>query len=814
MYSKNSGSPFVVGTTRVYKQLLDQNGAVLQTCSFDVTILDKDAPVITDCPGDIAVNNTTDSCGAVVSFNPPAVYEPCTLQRKDFYFTGAPATFIVPPGVTSIDVDVRGAQGGRTFYNNSVYGNPGLGGMVYATIPVTPGQMLTINVGGAGHNGSVSGAGAGGFNGGGNGTAGTDENGVTVAAGGGGGGATDIRTGTALTDRILVAGGGGAHGFNQNGGDGGGDEGAHGALAHRYDVNGADGTYYATGGTQTEGGTGGIYQNGDNGGNGSLGVGGDGAAGTFAGGGGGGYYGGGGGSYASGAGGSGYIYDAAANAYNGQGGQEGDGFVNFTYDQPATLVQTAGLPSGALFPVGETLNTFTATDASGNTSNCTFKVIVTDNQKPIVAAPANISVNANNGCAATGVTLGSPVVTDNCGVASATNNAPATFPVGTTTVTWTVTDIHGNMAQASQTVIVTDQQKPVLAVPADQTFSATTSGSYTIPSLGATDNCGIASITYHITGATTRSGTGANASGSFGVGNSVITFTVTDIHGNVETGTTTVHVTAAPVTSINVTIPDVYAVNPGGKPNTIYIGYGPSYVTLKAVVSDGKSPYTYEWTINGFKLVIGRSQTLPVILAGNYTVTVKDAKGATGSYTKQIQVVDVRCGNKDDKVTVCVPGKGHKNASTDCVNENKVDDLLDRGGFLGDCTSASSTTSTSLSATERVAETEDVVAADTTAQRIAVQAKPEVIASSINKLSVYPNPASGHFSVQLNNYKASKVDLFLLSENGRTVQRKTVTLTGTSTTVQINTGGLAPGVYLVKVVGEEGIQVTKVILQH
>jgi hypothetical protein len=41
-----------------------------------------------------------------------------------------------------------------------------------------------------------------------------------------------------------------------------------------------------------------------------------------------------------------------------------------------TVTQTAGLPSGASFPVGTTTNTFTATDASGNSVSVTFTVTV------------------------------------------------------------------------------------------------------------------------------------------------------------------------------------------------------------------------------------------------------------------------------------------------------------------------------------------------------------------------------------------------------------------------------------------------------
>jgi hypothetical protein len=42
----------------------------------------------------------------------------------------------------------------------------------------------------------------------------------------------------------------------------------------------------------------------------------------------------------------------------------------------ATTTQTAGLPSGSTFPLGNTTNTFTVTDTSGNTASCSFKVTV------------------------------------------------------------------------------------------------------------------------------------------------------------------------------------------------------------------------------------------------------------------------------------------------------------------------------------------------------------------------------------------------------------------------------------------------------
>jgi hypothetical protein len=89
-----------------------------------------------------------------------------------------------------------------------------------------------------------------------------------------------------------------------------------------------------------------------------------------------------------------------------------------------------------------------------------------------------------------------------------------------------------------------------LTCPPLQTFCVAADNNYTIPALIATDGCGRAlAITYEVTGATTRSGTGADASGTFNVGVSTITWTVTDACGNVSTCTTTVTINPKPVTT-------------------------------------------------------------------------------------------------------------------------------------------------------------------------------------------------------------------------------------------------------------------------
>ncbi|WP_433779646.1 T9SS type A sorting domain-containing protein [Flavobacterium anhuiense] len=97
----------------------------------------------------------------------------------------------------------------------------------------------------------------------------------------------------------------------------------------------------------------------------------------------------------------------------------------------------------------------TVTDADLTAVTKNFKInLITDLESPTIVAPKDISLNISSGCNATGVVLGNPITSDNCTVASVTNNAPSAFPVGETTVIWTVTDANNNTATATQIVKV------------------------------------------------------------------------------------------------------------------------------------------------------------------------------------------------------------------------------------------------------------------------------------------------------------------------------------------------------------------------
>src|SRR5205085_2434161 len=89
-----------------------------------------------------------------------------------------------------------------------------------------------------------------------------------------------------------------------------------------------------------------------------------------------------------------------------------------------------------------------------------------------ITCPGNFSVPANNGCSATGVSLGSASTSGGCGGINIINNAPATFPVGQTVVTWTATDSCSHTSTCQQTVTIVDGTLPTITCPATVSVNA------------------------------------------------------------------------------------------------------------------------------------------------------------------------------------------------------------------------------------------------------------------------------------------------------------------------------------------------------
>jgi len=116
-----------------------------------------------------------------------------------------------------------------------------------------------------------------------------------------------------------------------------------------------------------------------------------------------------------------------------------------------TVTHNATLPITAF---GTNVVTWTYDDGNGNTSTQTQNVIITDNTAPV---PTIVSLPDVTGVCSVG-SLTAPTGTDNCGgTVTVTHNAslPITA-IGTTVVTWTYDDGHGNTTTQTQNVVISN----------------------------------------------------------------------------------------------------------------------------------------------------------------------------------------------------------------------------------------------------------------------------------------------------------------------------------------------------------------------
>ncbi len=93
---------------------------------------------------------------------------------------------------------------------------------------------------------------------------------------------------------------------------------------------------------------------------------------------------------------------------------------------------------------------------NGNTNEAIqcFMEGIDDIFRPHITVPAAIEAEAGDCLTPVVVSLGTPIVGDDCLVSLVTNNAPEAFPVGTNVVMWTVVDEAGNVSNSFQTVTV------------------------------------------------------------------------------------------------------------------------------------------------------------------------------------------------------------------------------------------------------------------------------------------------------------------------------------------------------------------------
>ncbi len=273
-------------------------------------------------------------------------------------------------------------------------------------------------------------------------------------------------------------------------------------------------------------------------------------------------------------------------------------FISFPYDFPLGITTVDVLAEGACAP-----------DA-----NCSFTVTVNDEEAP--SPDLAVLPDATGECSVT--VTDTPTSTDACeGPIPGVTTDPLTYNTqGTFTITWTYTDSKNNTTSQQQTVVVNDITVPDITCPPAQSFCSVPGNTFAIPVLVATDNCTITTVTYEVIGATTRSGTGNNASGLFNPGNSTIIWTVTDGNNNSSTCST----------AVNIQVPLLVPTVTGTVNVCPYLGTG-DQMTYTAFSSGATS---YNWVLPPNVVLIAG--------LGSSSITVTFNTGFSTQNNKQIRV--------------------------------------------------------------------------------------------------------------------------------------------------------------------------------
>ena len=269
-------------------------------------------------------------------------------------------------------------------------------------------------------------------------------------------------------------------------------------------------------------------------------------------------------------------------------------------------------PSGITSP-GQTLRDQTA-------DSLTIRVIAS--AAPLsITAPGTLTVEGNTIGGATIADLGTPTVTGGVSpVGAATNNAPATFPLGDTTVTWSVTDSASHTATATQKVTVVDTTAPDITAPADKTVEGNTVGGATGVALGSPTVSDLVDPSPVVTN---------DAPSFFPLGDTTVTWTATDSEGNSDTATQTITVVDTTAPSITAPANKNIEGNDIGGANVVLSDLG----TATAIdVVDSNPTITNDFVAQFYDL--GSTTTV--------TWTATDASGKSASATQTFTVVDTK----------------------------------------------------------------------------------------------------------------------------------------------------------------------------
>ena len=299
-----------------------------------------------------------------------------------------------------------------------------------------------------------------------------------------------------------------------------------------------------------------------------------------------------------------------------------------------------------VFPLGSTLIAWTVTDNHSNITTAYQRITVIDTTAPTIVFPQDILAEAIDPTM-NYIGLEELDASDSVGIESITNDKPITFPFGSTTVTWTVTDTSGNISQATQVVTLVDTTPPEIFAPSDIIAEATGLSS-TMVELGeatAHDLMGIASVTEHLPS-------------FFVLGETTVTWTATDISGNSASVTQTV--TIVDTTAPSITAPDSITVEAtSANSNVVSLGNPVSSDLVDAPSISNNAPdifplgeTTVTWTatdISGNSASVTQTVTIVDTTAPELTMP-EDVMISAFSLEKQVEIGEAQANDLTDSI--------------------------------------------------------------------------------------------------------------------------------------------------------------------
>ena len=332
--------------------------------------------------------------------------------------------------------------------------------------------------------------------------------------------------------------------------------------------------------------------------------------------------------------------------------------------------------TGQTFEVGVTTVTYTVTDLDGNSASCSFTITILDVNPPgfTNGCPADIGpIDAEPGKCEAQVDVPVPQVTDPCNEGftltndyTGTDDASAIYPVGVTTVIWTIEDASGNITTCNQKITVVDAEDPTITCPASVTEQIAADDcsktGISLSGLVYADNCGVVILTWEIEdplGNTTSSpATGINVVDGqiFMIGTSMVTYTVYDAAGNSASCTFTVTIKRLdiPPSAISCPVDPAPVATAPGNCDALVAPAAPTVI-------DPCTTATYTW-VNDFNNSDDASDTYPI---GTTVViwTITDNSGKTTTCTQNVEVTD----NQPPVITTCPVTLSFAGCNTDAI---------------------------------------------------------------------------------------------------------------------------------------------------